>query len=157
MDNGAFLATVAQVAVTLAGFGGVLNVFNPPDDATTSRGRLLIVEVSFMTLFGALLPHALESPDREITWLRASWGLAILMIGLGGRYVRQIAAMRSRRERLGPLAPLIFLGTLGAAIVSQLAIRHTEMWYELALLFLVFMICYQFWLFAKSGSVTPST
>ena len=83
MDSADLLLTVSQLAIGLAGFSAIIVTLNPQPirewDATDRLNLRLLVQVSFVTLFFALLPFLLAvSLEAEAVWLYGLWLYGVL-------------------------------------------------------------------------------
>ena len=78
MDSADLLLTVSQLAIGLAGFSAIIVTLNPKPirewDATDRLNLRLLIQVSFVTLFFALLPFLLAiSVETEGVWFYVLW------------------------------------------------------------------------------------
>lgn len=102
------LPTVAEIAITLGGFIGLLVVFKPAATASwTDEERARVVFVLLlctMILFCALLPFALSGmiPDQSIVW-----GVPLLLFGFGNLILVLLMLLRIRSGRVRIQFPLI--------------------------------------------------
>ena len=116
-----YFGTVAEIAITLAGFSGLVMAFKSGSALTPEDLRRVtyILVLSFAVLVTALLPAALSdlgfSPDASIR--SACLLLAFVMLGLGGNGV-----LAWKNAAISPHFPRGTAVSLAAAIVTALVL-----------------------------------
>jgi hypothetical protein len=163
MQSHDILQTIAEVAVALTGFSGVVVVLGPRGSGSWSREDLLqlrtLVEPSLVALFGSFLPGTLLLAVRSepFAWRLSNGALA--MLGL----VALVAfARRSRLAGTTPgqrvLVALAIFG-IGALFITSLGLLpHYELTFVLGLILALIVAAYNFLLLLFSiGRERPGT
>lgn len=117
------LPTVAEIAITLAGFIGLIVVFKPVSAASWSeeeRARVLFVLiVCSLILVCALLPFALSGftlPEAAV------WGVPLVLFGAGNLFLNVTMLLRIRAKRIVIQFPWISWPILSAWILLNLSL-----------------------------------
>ena len=117
------LPTVAEIAITLAGFIGLIVVFKPVSAASWSdeeRARVVFVLIlCSLILVCALLPFALSG----FHWSEAAiWGLPLLIFGAGNLFLNVSMLLRIRAKRIIIHFPWISWPILSAWILLNFSL-----------------------------------
>ena len=115
------LPTVAEIAITLAGFIGLIVVFKPVSAASWSdeeRARVVFVLIlCSLILVCALLPFALSGFKLSEA---AVWGVPLVLFGAGNLFLNVTMLLRIRAKRIFIQFPWISWPILSAWILLNL-------------------------------------
>jgi hypothetical protein len=149
MQSHDILQTIAEVAVALTGFSGVVVVLGPRGSGSWSREDLLqlrtLVEPSLVALFGSFLPGAIHLAVRSEPF---AWRLSNGALGLLGLFALVAFARRSRLagttvgQRVLAVFTILGLGALFLASVGLLP--HYELIFVLGLILSLLVAAYNF-------------
>ena len=123
MDPTEALTTIAEIAVTLAGFTGIITVMQRSEMTGEQIVRILnMLMLCFMIIFGSLLPFVLkafELNDQRV-WSSSciSLGFLILAFDAWGTF----AVYRAKFRPILPAAMIVILLILGSMGLSLVAI-----------------------------------
>lgn len=134
-----FLFTIAEIAVALIGFSGVVAVLGHRGKGSwqpAERVRLLaLTEPSIIALTGALLPATLQLAllGDEIVWRVSNLIVLLLHLLSFGAYIRRSRNTKTRlsQKLMASLAVVVFLGLASSALNI---IQYHEFTFTLGLL-----------------------
>jgi hypothetical protein len=149
MESQNLLQSISEVAVTLAGFSGVVAVLGHRDRGSWSAAELLqlrtLVEPSLIALFGSLFPGTLQLADVPDAWC---WRIANAVLGVLGTLGLAAFILRSRAVRTTPGQRVLLVLTvpaIGANLLTSAGVlEQQELFFVVSLLLALAIAAYNF-------------
>ena len=111
MEPSSALTVISEIAITIAGFTGMIVVLQRKKATSEQRGRILnILLICFMIILGALTPFALDAFGLATYVV---WGISCALLGVLMLVYVVRAAVTVSRGDLVPVYPMLLYALVG--------------------------------------------